>query len=130
MGPHDRTRKREINTAWRALPGRTRRELVLAAVKGRRPRTDAATWRTALDWTELYPAQAVPQVLMGACFLWLSVAGLYDRFTWLMGVWSVFLLLYAAGTTFVAYRVRRNPGPEQPAHPEQLSDHPVDRIRS
>src|SRR6476659_2697601 len=78
MGAQDRASAWTISRARWSLPRRTRRELVLAAVRGRRPPTDVPTWRTALDWAELYPAQAIPQVLMAGCLLYLAGRGIYE----------------------------------------------------
>ena len=136
MEADERSRRQAFNRAWRALPGRTRRELVLTAVKGQEPRTDPATWRTALDWTELYPAQAVPQVAMAACFLWSALRGIQDQsqgvlgqLGWFVLAFACFLLVNAAWTTYAAFRIRRSPGPQQTAQPGQDSQHPVDDIR-
>ncbi|MGO4602630.1 hypothetical protein [Terrabacter sp. 2YAF2] len=108
---------RAARKAWRSLPRRTRRELVLAAVKGQRPRTDPATWRTALDWAQLYPAQALPQVLMAACFLYLAIRGIYDQFSWLVVGFACLLVVDAAWTAIAASRIRRSPGPVDPGQP-------------
>jgi len=72
------------------------------------------TWRTALDWAELYPAQAIPQVLMAGCFLYLAGRGIYDHFGWLVGAFACYLLVAAAWTTFATSRIRRSPGPMDP----------------
>ena len=111
MGTPDRASAWAVSKAWRSLPRRTRHDLVLAVVKGQRPRTDRATWRTALDWAERYPALAVPQVLMAACFSYQAARGIYDQFGWLVGAVACYLLVTAAWTTFATARIRRSPGP-------------------
>jgi len=116
MGAQDRASAWTISRAWWTLPRRTRRELVLAAVRGRRPPTDVPTWRTALDWAELYPAQAIPQVLMAGCLLYLAGRGIYEQFGWLVGAFACYLLVAAAWTTFATSRIRRSPGPMDPVH--------------
>ncbi|CAN7552811.1 hypothetical protein LJR027_003772 [Terrabacter sp. LjRoot27] len=123
MGAPDRSSAWAISRAWWSLPRRTRRELVLAAVKGRRPRTDLPTWRTTLAWAELYPALAIPQVLMALCFLYLAGRGIYDQFGWLVGTFACYLLVAAAWTTFATSRIRRSAGPVDPGQsPDRRAD--------
>jgi len=127
MGAPNRTSAWAISRAWWSLPRRTRREIVLAAARGRRPPTDLPTWRTTLDWAELYPAQAIPQVLMAGCFLYLTGRGIYDPLGWLVGAFACYLLVAAAWTTFATSRIRRSPGPVDPGQP---SDRRVDNATS
>jgi hypothetical protein len=116
-----------VSKAWRSLPRRTRHDLVLAVVRGQRPRTDHETWRTALDWAERYPALAVPQVLMAACFSYQAARGIYDPFGWLVGAFACYLLVAAAWTTFATARIRSSPGPLAAERP---SDPRVDNVTS
>lgn len=122
MAAPDRSTRWTVSSAWRSLPAGTRREIVGAAVTGRRPRTDPATWRTALDWAELYPALAGWRVLGAACVLWLTFRGIYSPLTWVAAAVGALLLVSAAWSTFAAHRVRHSPGPEPLAEP---SEHPA-----
>ena len=118
MAAPDRTNRWAVSKAWRSLPLPTRRVLVIAAVRGHRPLTDHTTWSTAVDWAQLYPALAGWQVVGGACFVWLTVRGVFEPFTWLVGGFACYLLVEAAWATFAASRIRRSPGPVDPDQPQ------------
>jgi hypothetical protein len=115
------TDARAARKAWRALPRETRVAVFTAALKGKRPPTDAATWPIVLDWARLYPGRSVANGLMGASFLVLALGfpDIYGAFNWVVIAWASFVLCSVVVMNVVTARIRRliGPRPETPVAP-------------